>query len=110
MNFHDETRIEYLYDEKVNKSPVYDTHNQKIEVMINPRDAEKNLIGFRIYEDKDTIHDFYLIKKTNNYQTIINWKNILSSILIQHDFHFYYEALKKIGKGHFASVIKKKNP
>ena len=106
--FDEDTKVEYLYDEKINKKPNYEQSFEAIDYL-RERNAMENdhcLVGIRIFLNNQIYHDFYSIKKLN-YQMILDWKMILSDKLIQMDFHFYYEAIKKIGNGHFAKVYSK---
>ena len=64
---------------------------------------EKKIIGFRIFTQENTVYHYIFPDKTP-LSIISDWYANLSSLLIQKDFHLHYEAIKKIGKGHFASV------
>jgi len=81
-------RLEYIFKGSQAKDKYYDY-------------PEEELYGFRlIFPDKTPEKNYYFIEKAN----IRDWKTRLSSLIIQNHFHYHYEALRKIGKGHSASV------
>lgn len=64
----------------------------------------KNLNIFKITGFKFIVNDYYEEFQSNDDIMLQEFKDIIRKKLNQCNFHDYYKAIKKIGKGNFASV------
>lgn len=64
----------------------------------------KNLNIFKITGFKFIVNEYYEEFQSNDDIMLQEFKDIIRKKLNQCNFHDYYKAIKKIGKGNFASV------
>ncbi len=64
----------------------------------------KNSNIIKIYGFKFLVNDYYEEFQSNEDMMLQELKDIIRKKLNQYNFHEYYKAIKKIGKGNFASV------
>ena len=62
-------------------------------------------MGIRFYKEPD-LEKEYFVKKNEIFKDAFDY---LQKRLFQSNFHTYYKAIKKLGKGNFATVRIKKN-
>jgi len=59
----------------------------------------QNILGFEIVTEEDS-HEFF----SPNHSDLVNLKRIFKAKMIIQGFHDHFHAIKKIGKGNFATV------
>lgn len=85
--------------------------DKKIRGMMDLKFVRVSFVGEQLEENGDLIYKIKLTRNlkytelyTRKKEVFLQWKELLSPLTIQTNFHSKFSVIKKIGKGAFASV------